>query len=169
MRLLVFFYLALCAFAPRCQQETNSCDSIYCVQNNSKYCIDSNSERITVYFNAKYADIDSYIKDNIKISGSPAHKKRNKDIVNRLSTKNKAQIKSIINSYGINVRYGIFVINPIGKLEVVSFFLAGDNAHDKNVLSQRKIRSMFDQLYNNIEFSPWDDDEVRECITVRFE
>lgn len=118
-----------------------------------------------MYYNAIYTDVNSYLKDNVHISDSPAHKERNKDIVNRFITEYKVQVKSITDSYGINVKNAIFVINPNGKLEAVSFTLV----HENNMLFQRKIRSMFDQLYNNIEFSPWDDDEARECITVRFE
>lgn len=164
MRLTLLFCLILCAFAPRCPQETNSYDSICCTRNDSEYRIENNSEKIVVYFNAKYTDIDSYLKENIQISDSPAHKTRTKDIVDRFLTAYKVQIKSIADSYGINVKNGIFIINPAGKLEVVSFTIERND----NTLSRRQIRSMFDQLYDNMEFSPWDD-EVRECLTVRFE
>lgn len=147
-------------------QEVNPCDSICRVKSDFDYCIESDTKRITVFLDARYADINSYIKDNARVFESPSHKERIKNSADLFVTEYKEQVKTIAGSYGLNVKSGIFVINADGKLEAVSFMLSGEN---ENVLSQRKARCMFEQLYNSIVFPSWDDDTVSECITVRLE
>lgn len=130
------------------------------------YVIESDSEKVTVLGNPKYNNIDKYIRENIGIADSPSHKKRNKSLADLIASGYKEEIKNIVNSYGIDAKAGIFVIDSNGKLEALSLFLRKDNTV---VLPIDAARCMFEELFRKIEFPPSEDNAASECITVGFQ
>lgn len=166
MRFLLICFLISGIFYQQFLQETSCCNYLSCIQSNSDIIIESTAKKITIYFEARYSCIDNYIKENIKFSNSPSYKERKQEIFDLFNSKYETLVKSIVYSFGLNAKSGIFVVNSKGKIEALTLIFANENTC---ILSNANARDLFYKLYTTINFPTWEDDtDIKSvCVTVK--